>query len=105
MILQCENDFDFCDFFEPCGYGSCSNNDGSFTCICENGFVQGEGYKQCQSCETGFELNLGTCQDIDECENFDCEKGVCQNNIGSKQTCICDEGYHNLWGDKSAICG
>ena len=48
--------------------------------------------------------NSGTCQDIDECEYFNCGQGVCQNNIGSHR-CICNQGSINFLNDQNAICG
>ena len=99
-------DIDECES-GPCGYGSCSNFPGSFNCACPVGFLQGEGSQQCQTCEQeGFEPGnqFEPCQDIDECENFNCGEGICQNNIGS-HNCICNEGFVNAWNDQSAICG
>ena len=106
MLIQCGKGIDMCKFYEPCGYGNCTNSQDGFTCTCPDGFSQGEGNQQCQICDTGFEPgnNLGTCEDIDECENFNCGEGICQNNIGS-YNCICNEGFINAWNDQSYICG
>ena len=90
-----------------CGYGNCSNNPGSYNCTCPDGFLQGKSNKQCQTCEReGFEPNnqFEPCQDIDECANFDCGEGTCQNDIGS-HTCLCNEGFFNVINDTSAVCG
>ena len=45
-----------------------------------------------------------TCEDIDECENFDCGEGICKNDIGSRN-CTCNAGFINEFYDQSAICG
>ena len=105
MSITCQKG-DICELIDHCGYGNCSNSQSSINCICPAGFLQGEGLKQCQTCETGFKqgIELGKCEDIDECENNNCGEGTCQNNIGSF-SCICNEGFINSLNDQSAICG
>ena len=49
-------DIDECEL-GYCGYGTCSNYPGRFNCTCPDGFSQGEGTKQCQTCDTGFKPN------------------------------------------------
>ena len=105
-LMEPCHDINECEFLNPCGFGTCLNSEGSFSCICPDGFLLGIGYKQCQTCDTGFQAGnqLGTCQDIDECKNFECGDGTCLNNIGS-YNCICYEGFVNAFHDKSAVCG
>ena len=104
-MITCQEG-EICELYNPCGYGNCSNSIDGFSCTCPDGFLQGEQNQQCQTCDTGFEpgIELGTCQDIDECENFKCGDGFCQNNIGG-YNCICNEGFINAWNDKNSICG
>ena len=52
IIIKCLNG---CEL-NPCGYGKCSNTIGGFSCDCPDGFIQGEGTEQCQTCESGFKL-------------------------------------------------
>ena len=80
---------------------SCSKN-------CYNGYcVMVDGNEHCK-CDGGYaNLNddpLETCQDINECEDFNCGEGTCRNNIGS-YSCNCNQGFINAWNDQSAICG
>ena len=99
-INECEQDF--------CGFGNCSNTDGSFTCMCPPQFLPGEEKQQCQECVFGFEFGnqSESCQDIDECSqiNINCGDGICENNIGS-YSCVCFDGYFNFETDSSSICG
>ena len=107
VLIHICQDIDECELGH-CGYGFCSNSIGSFNCTCPDGFLQGEESEQCQTCEReGFEpgAQFEPCQDVDECESFNCGEGICQNNIGSKHTCICNAGFVNAWNDQSAICG
>ena len=63
-----------------CSNGRCSNMDGSFKCLCNEGF---------QISVSGL-----SCLDIDECrENpLICLHGRCRNTVGS-YVCECEDGY------------
>ncbi|KAL4219778.1 hypothetical protein ACF0H5_020191 [Mactra antiquata] len=67
---------------------TCINLPGSYTCVCQ----------------TGFLLIDGSCQDIDECENkkSNCEQ-MCENTVGS-YNCLCEDGFRlNLTDRESCI--
>ncbi|XP_074552453.1 uncharacterized protein LOC141809362 [Halichoeres trimaculatus] len=68
-----------------CGpYSNCTNNLGSFLCVCL------KGYKASDSDPVG---ESNPCGDIDECAEDICgEGGTCQNNVGSF-VCTCKTGY------------
>lgn len=57
---------------------TCVNNEGSYDCICSDGF---------ENTDSG-------CVDIDEClEEGTCGEGaICTNNLGAAATCSCPEG-------------
>ena len=46
----------------------------------------------------------GACQDINECNDYDCGQGECKNNPGS-YSCDCFNGFVNFMNDQSQICG
>uniref|UniRef100_K1RE62 Neurogenic locus notch-like protein n=1 Tax=Magallana gigas TaxID=29159 RepID=K1RE62_MAGGI len=68
----------------PCqNGGTCSNNNGSYTCMCAHGW-------------TGTLCN----QDVDECQYDPCHNGAnCTNTPGSF-TCTCDAGWTGILCDK-----
>ena len=105
-LLPC--DIDECEL-DYCGFGSCVNEIGTFTCTCPEGFNPGQLQQQCQTCsEEGFGPSgqLQPCEDIDECQESspDCGRGVCENNVGSF-SCICDGGFTNYLHNPSSECG
>uniref|UniRef100_A0A8C1X190 Protein S n=1 Tax=Cyprinus carpio TaxID=7962 RepID=A0A8C1X190_CYPCA len=59
---------------DVCGSARCSNLDGSFECLCEEGFV--------------YDNITRSCVDVDECETHVCEE-ECVNTPGSFR-CYCD---------------
>ncbi|XP_071501953.1 fibrillin-1-like [Diadema antillarum] len=63
-----------------CNYGTCENLDGTFRCICPNGYQ--------------ISANQRYCEDVDECRTNPnvCQHGTCMNLIGS-HTCECYTGY------------
>uniref|UniRef100_A0A673JVT8 Latent-transforming growth factor beta-binding protein 4-like n=1 Tax=Sinocyclocheilus rhinocerous TaxID=307959 RepID=A0A673JVT8_9TELE len=107
----------------PCSNGLCENTLGSFRCVCRTGYrlqggsctdlneyvnecenelqcpgkecVNSVGSFKCVSCQPGFELLDGQCQDIDECSQNPtrCTNGQCMNTPGSFR-CVCDLGFN-----------
>ena len=75
-----------------CGNGTCSSTIYRRRCHCEEGF---------DNQDRNPEL---PCQDINECDYYDCREGTCVNSIGS-YTCNCFDGFTNLNNDSSLICG
>ncbi|XP_053386927.1 uncharacterized protein LOC123542089 isoform X2 [Mercenaria mercenaria] len=76
---KCESDINECVNGTVCpDNSSCNNINGSFVCVCNEGFNKTE---------------LGECHDIDECEekNNTCSQ-VCLNTAGSFD-CSCENGY------------
>ncbi|KAI6647891.1 Fibrillin-2-like [Oopsacas minuta] len=71
-------DFDECDEVTNCTY-ACQNTEGSYSCICE------EGYK--------LAINGYDCEEANECQEWNggCEFG-CRNTIGS-YLCYCEYGH------------
>ena len=94
-------DIDECNT-SPCHYNaSCTDNDGSFVCQCNNGF-SGDGLN-CTSKASFFTLGLLLCSailfccllflDIDECSNNPCHYNAsCTDNEGSFH-CKCNVGF------------
>ena len=105
--MFCSDDIDECftDKADCNKYALCSNNVGSFTCSCKEGYF-GDGFsclqgncpdsncpkhQKCVSettldceCKPGFILNLTNCIDFDECHESKCdEDSECENTIGS----------------------
>jgi len=107
-------------FPELCGNGRCTNSDGSFKCICNQGYTINENGKQCIDidecfispgvcgngkcenvdgdfnciCDAGYEESkiLKVCVDIDECNvGGYCTGGTCLNTEGSYE-CVCPNG-------------
>ncbi|XP_051580184.1 latent-transforming growth factor beta-binding protein 4-like isoform X3 [Myxocyprinus asiaticus] len=100
-----------------CANGRCENTLGSYSCVCRSGFrldgnlcidvneceneqcpgkacVNLVGSFKCVSCQPGFEVLNGYCQDIDECSqnHTRCTNGQCKNTPGSFR-CVCDAGF------------
>jgi hypothetical protein len=79
--MNCEQDVDECLQDDICGeHGTCKNEDGSFSCVCDAG-ITGE------NCD----------QDYDECWTNTCDTdgythATCQNTFGS-YICECWDGY------------
>ena len=78
----CE-DIDECLVENKCGeHGTCDNSEGSFNCICDDGYSNS--------------VENPVCVDIDECENgiatSICQNGKCQNQPGTFE-CLCDGGF------------
>ncbi|KAG1700053.1 Fibrillin-2 [Nymphon striatum] len=62
-----------------CENGKCMNTDGSFRCICVDGFE--------------LDPRTNTCKDVNECRTSRiCGNGTCQNLIGGFQ-CSCSAGF------------
>ena len=95
----CE-DIDECKDYD-CGFGTCSNTVGSFSCLCFEGYDKEEDISPCLNCKKGFRNRSLPCEDIDECINFDCRgpesHGQCMNTPGSFN-CICPEEVYNKFG-------
>ena len=88
MIIQC---LDECEL-NPCGYGKCSNTIGSFSCTCPDGFLQGEGTEQCQTCQRGFGSLDSNCKDEHTSCEFWASIGECEANpsymlLNCKKSC------------------
>lgn len=68
------NDVDECEDASVCGTALCQNNQGSYDCLCEDGYV--------------YDNESKSCVDVDECESGVCEE-ECLNIPGSFR-CFCD---------------
>ena len=82
-INECETDKFICGESE---YGTCNNLEGTFVCVCNQGFENRNGLDS-------------DCIDKDECIEFDCGfNNTCINTIGSYQ-CDCRDGFYhkNEW--------
>ncbi|XP_060566825.1 protein crumbs homolog 1-like [Ruditapes philippinarum] len=102
-----------------CQNGTCTNNPGSYSCICNTGYTGVHCEKQtdpcllnpcenggtCQpatdgtflcKCFAGFDSNYN-CRDINECSiaSSTCHNGTCQNTLGSFK-CLCNSGYQGV---------
>lgn len=81
-------DLDECAGGNPCGVGTCSNLQGSWSC----------------SCPTGYVAKDGTCADVDECAATPAKcspDATCENTLGSF-ACTCKAGFT---GDGKVCCG
>lgn len=65
---------------DVCQNGECTNYQGSFQCVCKQGYT--------------LTPNRATCVDIDECQRQAtiCSNGACSNTIGS-YACRCNPGF------------
>ncbi|XP_030845287.1 mucin-like protein [Strongylocentrotus purpuratus] len=94
----------------------CDNNLGSYTCLCNAGYILALDQRSCDevsecdealknstesancTCEPGFQLENGTCSDFDECASHvdQCPPDIstCMNLLGD-YSCTCQSGYHN----------
>ncbi|XP_010124943.1 PREDICTED: latent-transforming growth factor beta-binding protein 1-like [Chlamydotis macqueenii] len=76
-------DINECERSDLCSpHGECLNTDGSYQCICEQGF--------------SVSADSRTCEDIDECANGTIcgSHGFCENMDGSYR-CLCYQGYQD----------
>ncbi|XP_041357587.1 neurogenic locus Notch protein-like [Gigantopelta aegis] len=116
---ECTHDVNECTEQNPCDMkANCNNTDGSYTCVCHNGY-SGDG-KTCTDvnecteqnpcdmkancnntdgsytcvCHNGYSGDGKTCTDVNECtEQNPCDlKAECRNTDGS-YTCVCHSGY------------
>ncbi|XP_061751056.1 latent-transforming growth factor beta-binding protein 2-like isoform X2 [Nerophis ophidion] len=79
-LCLCATDIDEClTIVGVCGEGRCLNSEGSYMCICPDGYDTLDG-------QTG-------CQDVDECsKNNVCLRSQCVNTDGSF-ICLCEAGF------------
>ncbi|XP_070559767.1 cysteine-rich with EGF-like domain protein 2 isoform X2 [Ptychodera flava] len=100
----CE-DIDECTEDNPCEAKQyCVNSEGSHSCkdcdySCES--CLGDGPDKCIKCRTGYKMEEGKCEDINECEEEDiqCDGHMtCYNDPGSYH-CGCKEGYKRFQGE------
>ncbi|CAL1588153.1 unnamed protein product [Knipowitschia caucasica] len=84
------SDIDECDEKDICGNNAtCQNSVGSFSCVCEEGFVQSlSGHKQCE--------------DICVINNTICGNGTCHHKAGGHY-CACHSGFSN-YGNVTSRC-
>jgi hypothetical protein len=78
---MCVQDIDECYERDGiCRDGECTNLDGSFQCICHNGYA--------------LTASRDTCVDVDECSRHPnvCNNGTCLNSVGSFK-CNCSDGF------------
>lgn len=63
-----------------CTDGTCNNFEGSFQCVCHNGYT--------------LTSSRESCVDVDECQRHPniCNNGTCINTVGSFK-CICYPGF------------
>lgn len=116
-VLNLLLDRNECDNFPCQNGGMCINNDGSFTCVCKDGWEGAEcqngmafpyitqvtNYVHCLTCisieNTILQIPIFT--DTNECLTFPCQNnGTCINNPGSYK-CDCNNG----WTGKDCIEG
>uniref|UniRef100_A0A8C0JDU3 Latent-transforming growth factor beta-binding protein 1 n=1 Tax=Chelonoidis abingdonii TaxID=106734 RepID=A0A8C0JDU3_CHEAB len=83
LIFLSLPDVDECADKSRCLRGQCFNTEGSYRCLCENGFRHSQ--------------ETDDCVDIDECANETLcgSHAFCDNTDGSFR-CLCDSGYENL---------
>uniref|UniRef100_A0A8C8VPM3 Latent-transforming growth factor beta-binding protein 1 n=1 Tax=Pelusios castaneus TaxID=367368 RepID=A0A8C8VPM3_9SAUR len=90
LIISSLPDVDECADTSRCLQGQCFNTEGSYRCLCEDGFRHSQ--------------ETDDCVDVDECADFGvalCGTWRCQNTLGSYR-CImgCQPGFHRtLLGD------
>ncbi|KAE8294149.1 Fibrillin-2 Fibrillin-2 C-terminal peptide [Larimichthys crocea] len=113
-----------------CSHGECIDTQGSYRCLCHNGFKATADQTMCMDidecdrhpcgngtckntvgsynclCFPGFELTHNNdCMDIDECSALQgqvCRNGRCINGLGSFQ-CLCHEGFENTPDGKNCV--
>ncbi|KAM4878543.1 LOW QUALITY PROTEIN: fibrillin-2 [Sylvia borin] len=61
-----------------CSRGLCVDMQGSYQCVCHNGFKASH--------------DQTMCMDVDECEQYPCGNGTCKNTVGS-YNCLCYPGF------------
>ncbi|CAH1256484.1 NOTCH1 [Branchiostoma lanceolatum] len=105
----------------PCVHGTCTDDNGGYTCACENGWkgpdcnldiddcasspcahgncTDGAASYTC-SCENGWE-GTNCDQDIDDCASSPCVHGTCTDDIGG-YTCTCENGWGGTDCDRSS---
>ncbi|KAB0387337.1 hypothetical protein FD755_002293 [Muntiacus reevesi] len=89
-------DVDECAISRSCpDHSTCHNSVGSYSCVCNPGYVSRSGKKS-------FQGPGETCQDVDECANSkSCpEHSTCHNSLGN-YSCVCKPGYQSRSGRKS----
>lgn len=95
-----------------CSHGECIDTQGSYRCLCHNGFKATADQTMCMgkitlnwiSCSSVYHsvllyqtnqrafLTLVFVLDIDECDRQPCGNGTCKNTVGS-YNCLCFPGF------------
>ncbi len=114
---QCESDINECDT-NPCHeFATCTNTEGSFTCVCDEGY-EGDGKTNCNIvcdetahfvvndsndgcvCETGYHQAGEECLPDENCSEGICGPGVCIDDEGA---IVCDCKDTGFEGDRCQI--
>ncbi|KAL3872719.1 hypothetical protein ACJMK2_035925 [Sinanodonta woodiana] len=117
--LFCNQDLNYCTHHSPCkNGGTCQNSgQGSYTCVCDEGFTGTNCEVEIDDCQNDPCLNGGTCKDIgfgyqchcplgftgrrcdivaESCANNPCKNGATCVEGQGPYTCICKPGYTGL---------